>query len=330
MFGRRSKDGRKSPGRFMSGINDEVHGAHIDGGDIVLSKALGGLSFPYEEMSGPMPETQPGSFRLVLQEMRVMAGGNVGEPLVTSVTVPRDIVADLMSHGELSGLLSAYTPLEEDAVRVVREATGDEPLYYGSSAGLCQRDFRNYRPKAPLSTGEGLPGPACMFGDEVPELKEGADSDDFLDFSLGYHMEGDSIVLSPDLGGTSFDRWEMADSADRFKGGMYYPAIVPEVLADVTEGTGLARPPEGIVSCVMAKPVPEDIARRICQNYFRVGGLCVYTPAKGDAERLVRSLHPDAKHREREVPESAGWLATGALGLRGKDSVIVMYGRRRH
>lgn len=113
MFGRKSESGRKSPGRFMSGINDEVHGAHFEGDDIVLSKELGGGRFPSRPLGERMPDTPDGEFRLVLQELRIRTGGDaVGDPAVSVDTVPRELVLSFLGRPGLSGMLSAWTPRE--------------------------------------------------------------------------------------------------------------------------------------------------------------------------------------------------------------------------
>lgn len=141
MFGRKNSGGRKSPGRFMSGINDEVHGAHFDGDDIVLSEDLGGGRHRSVTIGGGIPETAPSEFRLVLGDFRVTSES--GDPAVSVDTVPEALVQEILSSYKLSGVLSVYMPLKEDARMAVYRATGAEPLLYGDCLGFMARDFPN-------------------------------------------------------------------------------------------------------------------------------------------------------------------------------------------
>ena len=146
VYKRRVLDPMKpASGGFMAGINDDVHGGHAEGEDIVLSRGLGGGRFPAVELDeDSIGAVSSGSFRLVLQP--TTAGGKPrGEPLISSSDISAGLVRDILSLEGASGTLSVYTPDREDARSAMEVATGSEPTGYGFSAGILSKDLSNFR-----------------------------------------------------------------------------------------------------------------------------------------------------------------------------------------
>ena len=93
-FGRSGKGSRKEKpsGGFRGSLNDEVHGAHSDGENIILSAAAGGGSYPAKEAGQWVSdETLSGQYRLVFQPMN-LKGQRTGGPLVSTNIVSRQVV----------------------------------------------------------------------------------------------------------------------------------------------------------------------------------------------------------------------------------------------
>ena len=116
-FGRSGKGSRKEKpsGGFRGSLNDEVHGAHSDGENIILSAAAGGGSYPAKEAGQWVSdETLSGQYRLVFQPMN-LKGQRTGGLLVSTNIVSRQVVLRVCGLRDVSGMLSAYTPDREDA-----------------------------------------------------------------------------------------------------------------------------------------------------------------------------------------------------------------------
>lgn len=328
MFGRKSSEGRKSPGRFMSGINDEVHGAHFDGDDIVLSKVLGGGRFPSRPLGDSMPETASGEFRLVLHDFRVTTDS--GDSAVSVDTVPRQLAVRILSSFGLSGMLSVYTPEDSDAAEAVREASTFDPLLYETTTGICSREYLNYRTTVALATGDDLPGPVCMFGPEIVDADDHARCMRYLRAYFGYEPWGHKgIRLSPDLGSLEltipdFEEGTVLDD------GQIHAVLMSEVVGDAVSelgGRGI-EVSEDLPSGVSVEPVPRNIALRICRNTMRSGGLCIHVQTSAEAWDIAKAVFAKGKPYEAPVPSSLAGMVAGVVGIRGKDRVRIFYGSR--
>ena len=196
---------RSASGGFMAGINDDVHGGHAEGEDIVLSRGLGGGRIPAVELDedsiGAVPS---GSFRLVLQP--TTAGGKPrGEPLISSSDISADLIRDILSLEGASGTLSVYTLDREDARSAMKAATDSEPTEYGFSAGILSKDLRNFC----RCGGKAVSGPMCLFG-QVLSAEGDEARDRTMDQSVGFHIVGDRVVrLLEDLGGIEAEMREI-------------------------------------------------------------------------------------------------------------------------
>lgn len=330
LFKRKKEDdgGRKQKGRFMAGVYDEVTGGHFDGGDIVLWDGIGGGRFPAEDIGDSMPETEPGSFRLVLQDFAV-TGALRGSPAVTTEPVPEDVALTILSKTGLTGNLSVWTPRREDALEAVRRATGEDALEYCACTGYLGREFRNLRSRAPLRNGEGLAGPMCLYGEPLAE--DGSDEARYrlMDFSCGFHADGEAMVLSSDLGSGRLSMQDIDAGITEVPDGEYRAVVLTDPLMKIVEKAGTEVPEHIRRSAAMsAEPVSRQVALRICQNFTRAGALCVYTLRREDAWDLVAESSAKAKPYEAEVPEGIAGHVEGAIGTKGagRESVMVFYG----
>ena len=77
--------GERSDKRMLTPVLDSIHGAHLDGGAIVLWKGIGGGSYPAREV-GPWiyDEAGSGMFRLEYQPTTTI-GAPTGPPVATTV-----------------------------------------------------------------------------------------------------------------------------------------------------------------------------------------------------------------------------------------------------
>lgn len=330
LFKRKKEDdgGRKQKGRFMAGVYDEVTGGHFDGGDIVLWDGIGGGRFPAQDIGDSMPETEPGSFRLVLQDCAV--NGNLrGMPAVTAEPVPEDVALTVLSRMGLTGNLSVWTPRREDALAAVRRATGEDALEYGACTGFISIDFRNLRSRAPLRNGEGLAGPMCLFGEPFVDDRSEESKNRAMDALCGFHAEGEEMVLSTDLGSGRFGMPDAGTNLRDVADGEYRAVVLADPLIAATVKSG-GKVPEhtGKGAAVSDGPISEQVALRICQGITRAGALCVYTPRREDAWRLVSESSVKAKPYEAEVPEGIAGKVAGVIGSKGvtRESVKVFYG----
>ena len=101
--------GERSDKRMLTPVLDSIHGAHLDGGAIVLWKGIGGGSYPAREV-GPWiyDETGSGMFRLVYQPTTTI-GAPTGPPVATTNEVSRSVALSVIRSQDLSGMLSVYT-----------------------------------------------------------------------------------------------------------------------------------------------------------------------------------------------------------------------------
>lgn len=328
MFGRRSSEGRKSPGRFMSGINDEVHGAHFDGDDIVLSKDLGRGRFESRPLGDSMPETAPGEFRLVLHDFRVLSDS--GDSAVSVDTVPSQLAVKVLSSFGLSGMLSVYTPQEADAADAVRTASTLDPLLYETTAGICSHEYLNYRTAVALATGNDMPGPVCMFGKEVHDADDHARGSRYLRAYLGFEvLSNHGIRLSPDLGSLELTMVDFVDGTVLDDGLIHAVLIAESVNSTVSElSNRMVEAPMEVTSSVSVEPVSREIALRICRNTMRRGGLSIHVQTSAEAWDIAKVVFANGKPYEATVPTSLADRVEGVVGIKGKDTVRILYGCR--
>lgn len=322
VYKRRVLDPMKpASGGFMAGVNDDVHGGHAEGKDIVLSRSLGGGRFPAVELDedsiGAVPS---GSFRIVLQP--ATAGGKPrGEPLISSSDTSADLVRDILSLEGASGTLSVYTPDREDARSAMEAAIGLEPTEYGFSAGILSKDLRNFR----RCGGKAVSGPMCLFGRVLPAEGDEA-RDRMMDQSMGFHIVGDRVVrLSEDLGGIEA---EMRDiGADSFEDAVLRSFHLLVDLKGVSKVAGKVA--EGAMMSV--DPIPYRVALAVCANTSRTGVLSVYTPDRADAERLMREASGGEDPYEARNPRTMLSFDAACLVRRSamSDSPKAVYGPMR-
>ena len=300
-FGRSGKGSRKEKpsGGFRGSLNDEVHGAHSDGENIILSAAAGGGSYPAKEAGQWVSdETLSGQYRLVFQPMN-LKGQRTGGLLVSTNIVSRQVVLRVCGLRGVTGMLSAYTPDREDAVALMREANGEDPVEYRFLVGVFSDDFYNMR-RLQRPDGDGLPCPMCLFGEYLGDeesINLPENSQRLADFTLGAHLEGDGIRLSTDLGGILFKESDVR------------PADVPEgslrLLIDSDPAARMAgrEPADGPHISLSSEDIPRDIAVRILMDRFRPGLLNVYTPRREDAMELMREALGGKRPYEEKFPE---------------------------
>lgn len=322
VYKRRVLDPMKpASGGFMAGVNDDVHGGHAEGKDIVLSRSLGGGRFPAVELDedsiGAVPS---GSFRIVLQP--ATAGGKPrGEPLISSSDTSADLVRDILSLEGASGTLSVYTPDREDARSAIEAAIGSEPTEYGFSAGILSKDLRNFR----RCGGNAVSGPMCLFGRVLPAEGDEA-RDRMMDQSMGFHIVGDRVVrLSEDLGGIEA---EMRDiGADSFEDAVLRSFHLLVDLKGVSKVAGKVA--EGAMMSV--DPIPYRVALAVCADTSRTGVLSVYTPDRADAERLMREASGGEDPYEARNPRTMLSFDVACLVRRSamSDSPKAVYGPMR-
>lgn len=188
---------RPASGGFMAGVNDDVHGGHMEDEVLVLSRALGGLRFDAVPIcEDALSSVGAGRYRLVYQ--RIKALGTVdGDAVITVPDIDRDLARKVLGLPEGTGALSVYTPDMEDARSLMAGVPGSEPTEYGFSTGVLSVELRNFR----RSQGIPVPGPMALFGGLLPDEEEPAAAR-LSDFALGFHIgDTDVLVLSTDLGG---------------------------------------------------------------------------------------------------------------------------------
>ena len=309
---------RPASGGFMAGVNDDVHGGHAEGGDIVLSRSLGGGRFPAvvldEASIGAVP---PGSFRLVLQPVTV-GGKPRDEPLISSSDISADLVRDILSLEGASGTLSVYTPDRGDARSAMEAAIGSEPTEYGFSAGMLSKDLSNFR----RCGGKAVSGPMCLFGQVLPAEGDEARGR-MMDQSLGFHVVGDKVVrLSEDLGGIEAEMRDIgADSFDGAVPGSFYLLVdlkgVSKTVGEAVEGAMMS-----------VDPVPYRVALAVCSDTSRTGVLSVYTSDRTDAEGIMREASGGEDPYEARSPRTMLSFDAACLVRRSamSDSPKAVYG----
>ena len=188
---------RPASGGFMAGVNDDVHGGHMEGDVLVLSRVLGGQRFdtvPIHEDA--LSSVGAGRYRLVYQ--RIKALGTVdGDAVITVSDIDRDLAQEVLGLPEGTGALSVDTPDLEGARSLMAGVPGSEPTEYGFSTGVLSVELRNFR----RVQGVPVPGPMALFGGLLPDEGEPTAAR-LSDFALGFHIgDPDVLVLSIDLGG---------------------------------------------------------------------------------------------------------------------------------
>ena len=271
---------RPASGGFMAGVNDDVHGGHMEGDVLVLSRVLGGQRFdtvPIHEDA--LSSVGAGRYRLVYQ--RIKALGTVdGDAVITVSDIDRDLAQEVLGLPEGTGALSVYTPDMEGARSLMAGVPGSEPTEYGFSTGVLSVELRNFR----RSQGVPVPGPMALFGGLLPDEGEPA-SERLSDFALGFHIgDPDVLVLSIDLGGAEVRMHELDERGfDGTAAGEFY------LLADIRDTMEqLNRDVRGAL--ISRDPLSEDIARRICRDASRSGLLSLYTPGRADAAAMMESV----------------------------------------
>ena len=296
--------GERSDKRMLTPVLDSIHGAHLDGGAIVLWKGIGGGSYPAREV-GPWiyDETGSGMFRLVYQPTTTI-GAPTGPPVATTNEVSRSVALSVIRSQDLSGMLSVYTPEEDDAVEIMRGMLGYEPLHFDFSCGYLNANIRNLRRRTWVGD-EGLTGPMCLFGEYLGDgdsidLPENAEMK--MDFGLGFHKhpERDAVVLARDLGGIEFGLVEPdRDEVSKVRPGSF------RVLMELSRIQFLE---DSAAPVAMSDiDVPRETALAICADRIRGGGLGVYTPERDDALELIREANRGKRPTETaDVPELNG------------------------
>lgn len=296
--------GERSDKRMLTPVLDSIHGAHLDGGAIVLWKGIGGGSYPAREV-GPWiyDETGSGMFRLVYQPTTTI-GAPTGPPVATTNEVSRSVALSVIRSQDLSGMLSVYTPEEDDAVEIMRGMLGYEPLHFDFSCGYLNANIRNLRRRTWVGD-EGLTGPMCLFGEYLGDgdsidLPENAEMK--MDFGLGFHKhpERDAVVLARDLGGIEFGLVEPdRDEVSKVRPGSFRVLMELSRIQFLEDSAALV--------AMSDIDVPRETALAICADRIRSGGLGVYTPERDDALELIREANRGKRPTETtDVPELNG------------------------
>ena len=271
---------RPASGGFMAGVNDDVHGGHMEGDVLVLSRALGGQRFDTVSIcEDALSSVGAGGCRLVYQRLKVF-GTVDGDAVITVSDIDRDLALEVLGLPEGTGALSVYTPDTEDTRSLMEEVPEAEPTEYGFSTGVLSVELRNFR----RSQGVPVPGPMALFGGLLPDEGEPA-SERLSDFALGFHIGNpDVLVLSTDLGGTEVRMRELDERGfdGTVPGEFYLLADIRDTMEQLNRDIRAAMISEG--------PVPDDIARRICRDMSRNGLLSLYTPDRADAMAMMESV----------------------------------------
>lgn len=271
---------RPASGGFMAGVNDDVHGGHMEGDVLVLSRALGGQRFDTVPIcEDALSSVGAGGCRLVYQRLKVL-GTVDGDAVITVSDIDRDLALEVLGLPEGTGALSVYTPDMEDARSLMAGVPGAEPTEYGFSTGVLSVELRNFR----RSQGAPVPGPMALFGGLLPD-EGGQAAVRMSDFALGFHvMDPDTFVLSSDLGGAEVRMRELDERGfdGTVPGEFYLLADIRDTMEQLNRDVRAAMISEG--------PVPEDIARRICRDMSRNGLLSLYTSDRADAMAMMESV----------------------------------------
>lgn len=203
---RKAREGTGSPERakagLRSGVNDEVHGAHMEGDALVLSEEAGGGRYPMRPAGRWVSEETDGSaYRLVFQPTDLL-GRRSGELMVSKNSVSRRVVEKVMSISDPTGMLCVYTP-DREAARALISAVCPEPVEFPQSSDVFESSFPSMRCRRAAGRDGGF-GPICLFGEcAVDGDLTDEDGERGSDARLGFHIEGKRrYVLSPELGGT--------------------------------------------------------------------------------------------------------------------------------
>ena len=224
--------------------------------------------------------------------------------MATTNEVSRSVALSVIRSQDLSGMLSVYTPEEDDAVEIMRGMLGYEPLHFDFSCGYLNANIRNLRRRTWVGD-EGLTGPMCLFGEYLGDgdsidLPENAEMK--MDFGLGFHKhpERDAVVLARDLGGIEFGLVEPdRDEVSKVRPGSF------RVLMELSRIQFLE---DSAAPVAMSDiDVPRETALAICADRIRGGGLGVYTPERDDALELIREANRGKRPTETtDVPELNG------------------------